>query len=208
MANTYTTKLNLAKPANGDVDWHTPINGNWDDIDSMLGPLYEDITSGASALTLNKSIDANSKNIDNVNILTASKIKTTSFIWIADPGLTTSRYTDNTTVGNYTSSWVTVKTVPTVKTGVTGTATINYNLYPGTNNHTVSIRLLKNDIEVSGSSTSVTSGNALVTVTVSITEGDVFKLQILSSDGTSGLNIIFGIYALIMPIIDETETWT
>ena len=70
MASTYTPKLNLAKPANGDVDWHIPINGNWDELDSKLGPLYENFTDGASAITLNKSIDANSKDItgaDNVS---------------------------------------------------------------------------------------------------------------------------------------------
>jgi len=36
MVNTYTTNYNLAKPANGDVDWHIPINGNWDDIDTTM----------------------------------------------------------------------------------------------------------------------------------------------------------------------------
>jgi microcystin-dependent protein len=36
MASTYTTNYNLAKPAHGDVDWHIPINGNWDKIDSSM----------------------------------------------------------------------------------------------------------------------------------------------------------------------------
>lgn len=36
MAITYTTNLNLAKPAQGDVDWHTPINENWDIIDEKV----------------------------------------------------------------------------------------------------------------------------------------------------------------------------
>jgi hypothetical protein len=36
MASTYTPKLNLAKPAHGDVNWHIPINGNWDKIDTEL----------------------------------------------------------------------------------------------------------------------------------------------------------------------------
>ena len=36
MANTYTPKLNLAKPAHGDVNWHIPVNGNWDKIDTEL----------------------------------------------------------------------------------------------------------------------------------------------------------------------------
>ena len=36
MANIYTPKLNLAKPAHGDVNWHIPNNGNWDKIDTEL----------------------------------------------------------------------------------------------------------------------------------------------------------------------------
>ena len=46
MANTYTTNYNLAKPANGDVDWHTPINENWDDIDSTMKTISDKIPSG------------------------------------------------------------------------------------------------------------------------------------------------------------------
>ena len=36
MANTYTTNYNLAKPAHGDVDWHIPVNENWDKIDTTM----------------------------------------------------------------------------------------------------------------------------------------------------------------------------
>ena len=36
MANTYTTNYNLAKPAHGDVNWHIPINQNWDKIDTTM----------------------------------------------------------------------------------------------------------------------------------------------------------------------------
>ena len=36
MASTYTTNYNLAKPANGDIDWHIPINGNFDTIDTTM----------------------------------------------------------------------------------------------------------------------------------------------------------------------------
>ncbi|MDD4469330.1 MAG: hypothetical protein PHR29_05260 [Acholeplasmataceae bacterium] len=85
MASTYTTKLGLAKPANGDVDWHIPINGNWDDIDSMLGPLYEDITSGASALTLNKDVDATNHDLLNVNNFSASTFKTKQCVASSNP---------------------------------------------------------------------------------------------------------------------------
>ena len=36
MANTYTTNYNLAKPAHGDINWHIPINENWDKIDTTM----------------------------------------------------------------------------------------------------------------------------------------------------------------------------
>ena len=36
MANTYTPKYNLAKPAKGDIDWDDELNGNFDTIDSVL----------------------------------------------------------------------------------------------------------------------------------------------------------------------------
>jgi predicted secreted protein len=66
MANTYTPKLNLAKPAHGDVDWHIPVNENWDKLDSKLGPLYENITNDTTKLTVKKDIDMSGKNITNI----------------------------------------------------------------------------------------------------------------------------------------------
>jgi len=36
MASTYTTNYNLAKPAHGDINWHIPINGNFDTIDTTM----------------------------------------------------------------------------------------------------------------------------------------------------------------------------
>ena len=46
MANTYTTNYNLAKPAHGDVDWHIPINENWDKIDTQLKNNSDQIAIG------------------------------------------------------------------------------------------------------------------------------------------------------------------
>ena len=66
MASTYTTKLGLAKPAHGDINWHIPINENWDKLDSKLGPLYENITNGTTKLTVKKDVDMSAKNITNV----------------------------------------------------------------------------------------------------------------------------------------------
>jgi hypothetical protein len=207
MANTYTTKLGLAKPANGDVDWHIPINQNWDDIDSKLGPLYEDITNDTTKLTVKKDIDMSSNDIDNVGVLTAEKIKTTSYLWTTDPGLTKPRYINNTYVSNYTTSWVTVKTTPAAKIGVLGTATIYYNISATGNNG--GIRLLKNDVVVPKSEYTVTLGGGSLAIDVPITTGDVFKLQIQSHNSNyTCYNNVFGIYALMTPIIDETETWS
>lgn len=31
-----TESLELNKPAEGDIDWHTPLNENWDILDSWL----------------------------------------------------------------------------------------------------------------------------------------------------------------------------
>ncbi|MCK5548634.1 MAG: hypothetical protein KAI64_06440, partial [Thermoplasmata archaeon] len=41
MANSYTTNLNLAKPAKGDVDWDDEINGNMDILDTAFGAEHE-----------------------------------------------------------------------------------------------------------------------------------------------------------------------
>ena len=205
MASTYTPKLNLAKPAHGDVDWHIPINGNWDKLDSKLGPLYEDITNDTTKLTVKKDVDMSAKNINNVNMLTVNKIKATSYLWTPDPGLTKPRYIDNTLVRNSTYSWVTVKTTPAAKIGVLGSATIYYNF---STTYDASIRLLKNDVVVPNS-TIIVKGDSSIAIDVPITTGDIFKLQLNGyTTGNSITNTNFGIYALMTPIIDENETWS
>jgi len=208
MANTYTTKLGLAKPANGDVDWHIPINENWDELDSKLGPLYEDITNDTTKLTVKKDVDMSAKNINNVNMLTVNKIKATSYLWTVDPGLSKPRYINNTLVSNSTISWVTVKTTPAAKIGVLGTATIYYNISDTSYNGR--IRLLKNDVVVPKSEFAVTYGSGgSLAIDVPITTGDIFKLQIQShNENHMCYNNVFGIYALMTPIIDESETWS
>ena len=205
MANTYTPKLNLAKPAHGDVNWHIPINGNWDELDSKLGPLYEDITNDTTKLTVKKDVDMSAKNINNVNMLTVNKIKATSYLWTPDQGLTKPRYIDNTLVRNYETSWVTVKTTPPAKIGVLGAATIYYNF---STIYNAIIRILKNDVVVTNSEITV-KGDGSIAIDVPITTGDIFKLQLNGNTyGNSVTNTNFGIYALMTPIIDENETWS
>ena len=207
MANTYTTKLGLAKPAHGDINWHIPVNGNWDELDSMLGPLYEDITSGASALTLNKSIDANSKSIENVNILEAVKLKTTTYKWINDPLLTCLRYSDSTTVNNnYLGGWITVKTAPAVRAGISGTITVYYDVTSQIDG-SASARVIKNGNAVDDG-VNANKGNATNTVNVSIEPDDVIALQLITTSGMMAYSSIFSFYAIAIPALDESETWT
>ena len=206
MANTYTPKLNLAKPAHGDVNWHIPVNENWDKLDSKLGPLYENISSDSAKLTLNKNVAANKKNIDNVEILTVNKIKSTKYEWIADLSLSKLRYSNNSlSSAGSMGEWKTVKTTPPAGANVNGVATIRYNVYTSTDGN-CSVRLLKNDVVIPGSEVSVKSGGTFV-INVPVKPNDIIKLQISAGYYTTSNNI-FEIYALMIPIIDENETWS
>jgi len=66
MASTYTTNLNLAKPAKGDVDWDDDVNGNSEILDAAVGQEhYPDgrhkntITVGDDSNVIDKKIVAN-----------------------------------------------------------------------------------------------------------------------------------------------------
>ena len=67
MVNTYTEKLGLAKPANGDVNWHIPINGNWDKIDTELDKALK-----ISGTTIDADKNWNGKSIENISSLSSS----------------------------------------------------------------------------------------------------------------------------------------
>ena len=67
MANTYTPKLNLAKPAHGDVNWHIPINENWDKIDTELDKALK-----ISGTTIDADKNWNGKSIENISSLSSS----------------------------------------------------------------------------------------------------------------------------------------
>ena len=78
MANTYTPKLNLAKPAHGDVNWHIPINENWDKIDTKVDSAAK--TALLSRTTIDADKDWNGKSITNIgsiqtNIFQSTNIK-------------------------------------------------------------------------------------------------------------------------------------
>jgi hypothetical protein len=73
MVNTYTPKLNLAKPANGDVDWHIPVNENWDKIDTELDKALK-----ISGTTIDADKDWNGKSIENISSLSSSTYTSTN----------------------------------------------------------------------------------------------------------------------------------
>jgi len=70
MASTYTPKLNLAKPAHGDVNWHIPINRNWDKIDTELDKALK-----ISGTTIDADKDWGGKNITNLGYIEATRIR-------------------------------------------------------------------------------------------------------------------------------------
>ena len=198
MASTYTPKLNLAKPANGDVDWHIPVNGNFDDIDSKLGPLYEDISSDASNLTLNKSIDANSKDIANINqISTQQFYLTPSEI----PGYTV--YSDTTSSTVYDTSWQIIKSI-TVPSNQQGSIRVRYIISPG---GTVSWRLKLNGTEVADT---LGSGNSMVdfNTVITVLPNDIITLEGHADYSSNWITVTtFEIYAI--PILDlKNIEWT
>jgi hypothetical protein len=163
--------------------------------------------SKLSGTDIDTDKDWNGKNINNVNMLTVNKIKATSYLWTPDPGLTKPRYIDNTLRSNSTTSWVTVKTTPAAKIGVLGTATIYYDIT--SSSHSSDIRLLKNDVVVPKSEFTVQRDGGSIAIDVPITTGDIFKLQLRSHNNDYiCYNNVFGIYALMTPIIDENETWS
>ncbi len=66
MANTYTPKLNLAKPAHGDVNWHIPVNENWDKIDTELDKALQ-----ISGTTIDADKNWTGKSIENISSLSS-----------------------------------------------------------------------------------------------------------------------------------------
>ena len=70
MVNTYTSKLNLAKPAHGDVNWHIPVNENWDKIDTELDKALK-----ISGTTIDADKDWNGKNITNLGYIATTRIR-------------------------------------------------------------------------------------------------------------------------------------
>jgi hypothetical protein len=188
MANTYTTKLGLAKPANGDVDWHIPINENWDKIDTELDKALK-----ISGTEIDVDKDWGGKNITNVNVLTCNRVVQQI---VYAPGVgegAETLFTGTVTkpgVQQAGSGSTATKTVNRVY----GTGTISIVLsapsFESTYNQTITYEVYKNGVQIytitknSGSSYSVPALSE--TIQVPVTSGNTIYAKMTWSGGISG----------------------
>ena len=190
MVNTYTTKLGLAKPAHGDINWHIPINQNFDDIDEKLGPLYENITSSATDLTLNKNVDANSKNIVDVNQLTSTLDLRLPLAAPISESYRISYITGNASTGSSgTTDWYDFGDSYTIPDKyVPGNMTLQI-LKSGGDNY---IRVIKNGVSISEG-------------TINVAPGDVLQAQYMNYFD-SVFSVVWSLYTYEIPVFPPEVT--
>ena len=180
MASTYTPKLNLAKPAHGDVDWHIPINTNWDKLDSKLGPLYENITGGTTILTVKKDVDMSAKNITNVGTLTAKSLVLTEPGFIIVPIRTTNanyllKSSDAGVYGSDTDAWVLMKSLPPLPANVVS-ASVYVSYFHGTNGKNITKTRIYVNGEPVGTVHETAPGTTFGEVISGLKAGDVIQI--------------------------------
>ncbi len=170
MANTYTPKLGLAKPAHGDVNWHIPVNGNWDILDTKVD------SAAKTALLSRTTIDAD-KNWGGKNITNLGKIspKTWLILTGADPLLISKSHASSTTV-SFTAQLDGTGHVKVIVKGAGANYTIGTRVF----------KILKNGVEVwSQSQSSGWGGDGYffpaITATafedLSVTNGDILTIS-------------------------------
>ncbi len=200
MANTYTTKLGLAKPANGDVDWHIPINENWDKIDTELDKALK-----ISGTTIDTDKDWNGKEVTNIAIRDATYVGTSEYALV--PSSHADVYTDPSTIYHNTD-WATVKTV-TVPSKRSGIVSVYYNATPTSSGRMVGrARVTVDGTPVAGSEIGVDALTGSVTsfVDVAVSPGTVIGLQ-LYSNGYSVTNNLFAVRAVTLPVYPDAMAW-
>ena len=182
MASTYTPKLNLAKPAHGDVNWHIPVNGNWDKIDTELDKALK-----ISGTTIDANKNWNGKNITNVGAVTANAVGvaspklTVSSNFVDVPG-TTLRKTIPFSVQVYTDNqWNTLLSF-TIPANYSSNYDSNCRILiaRGTSyiiSHTVTVRALRNGVEIGSGSAPYNSGTVTVDTTGGFRAGDEIVLE-------------------------------
>ena len=128
MAITYTTKLNLAKPAHGDVNWHMPNNENWDIIDSELGTLTENIEVGETEITFDKKVIANEVVVNEINV---DNITSTNVMLIPS-GTKRKEYSATGSPGTFGTFTIPSQYVTGSRIGFKGSGSLSgsYSVYP------------------------------------------------------------------------------
>jgi len=191
MVNTYTEKLGLAKPANGDVDWHIPVNGNWDKIDTELDKALK-----ISGTTIDADKDWGGKNITNVGSLDVASIQTTTYT-LAAGSTAPCCFQDNSYVPA-------TKTASPVPAGRSGSVYVGYNIlgFPGA---PATVWLTLNEVEVPGSRQTSESGTFDQIVTVA--PGDTIGLRSSGTMGNTPHNSLFEIRAYMFLQYSAQHTW-
>jgi hypothetical protein len=203
MASTYTPKLNLAKPAHGDVDWHIPINENWDKIDTELDKALK-----ISGTTIDADKNWNGKSITNVNQFQAASadltaITTSRYTLVPDPCVC---YADNSTIENQSYDEPVVKTAPPVPAGQSGTVTVHCNLKSSSSSKNAYVRINRNGVQVAYFATKSTSFE-LQSANVTVSPGDVLSLLLNAQANATATNSLFEIRAIPLPGIVNSFTW-
>lgn len=185
MANTYTTKLGLAKPANGDVDWHIPINDNWDKIDTELDKALK-----ISGTTIDADKNWNGKSITNVETLSTNLLILPESPFTIVPVTTKNakylmKSDDIETPGTTTKSWTLTKSLLPLPASVIGTENSVYVSYQHKSSHQSFIT--QTQIHVNGvaigtsrahSSTLYITWDEVIT---GLKAGDIIQIYTLSS---------------------------
>ena len=206
MANTYTPKLNLAKPAHGDVNWHIPVNENWDKIDTELDKALK-----ISGTTIDADKNWGGKNITNVNHLQAASANITSlavsnYTLVTDPIVVW--YSDPTTKTKSGRGPVVVKSV-TVPAGMSGTVRVYYNLQSSSSVYNAYLHLQRNGITITSPNTTSTSF-VDYTTDLTVNPGDVIAIALESDPGPANnvaTNNKFEIRSAILPGTVDITPW-
>jgi len=205
MANTYTPKLNLAKPAHGDVNWHIPVNENWDKIDTELDKALK-----ISGTTIDADKNWNGKSITNVNQIQAAsanitEITTSRYSLLPDSTLC---YADNTEVSREGGTPTIVKTAPPVPAGRYGTVTVYFNLKTtqSASRYAAHLQIHKNGVSVYSTRTDSYYYVDYAT-NINVAPGDVLALALFAEPYVTATNTRFEIHAITLPGIINSLRW-
>lgn len=186
MANTYTPKLNLAKPAHGDVDWHIPVNENWDKIDTELDKALK-----ISGTTIDADKDWGGKNITNVGTLSANSLilSESPFTIVPDPTKNAKylmKSSDSEAAGSMWG-WTLTKSLPPLPASVFGTENSVYVSYQHKSSHAsfnTWTQIYVNGVAVGtqrgNSSTSYTTWDEVIT---GLKAGDIIQIYSQAGEG-------------------------